>query len=181
MLIVKKEIDSLKEIHNQVEKLLVTLTSSLQIILGGTSFEKATMEKIRVKILKDTVNVSEKLMEVITPYIVELNEENIEIIVVDKNGGLENVAVDLYYEDEKESEYSTDADGKTYINAPEINHDNYFTLRISKDEYYSYWDNNEITVTLMFRDSDNDLKIQMFRFCRSAKSFSNIITENKKF
>jgi hypothetical protein len=65
MSIVKKEIDSLKEIHNQVEKLLVTLTSSLQIILGGTVFEKATMEKIRVKILKDTVNVSERLMEVI--------------------------------------------------------------------------------------------------------------------
>ena len=65
MSIVKKEIDSLKEIHNQVEKLLVTLTSSLQIILGGASFEKATMEKIRAKILKDTVNISEKLMGVI--------------------------------------------------------------------------------------------------------------------
>jgi hypothetical protein len=65
MSIVKKEIDSLKEIHNQIEKLLVTLTSSLQIILGGASFEKAAMEKIRVKILKDTVNVSERLMGVI--------------------------------------------------------------------------------------------------------------------
>jgi hypothetical protein len=62
---IKKEIEELKDIHNQVEQLLVTLTSSLQIILSGASFKEDTKEKIRAKILKDTVSISEKLIDVI--------------------------------------------------------------------------------------------------------------------
>lgn len=65
MPVIRKEVDELKDIHNQVEKLLVTLTSSLQIIISGASFKEDTMEKIRAKILKDTVSVSERLIDVI--------------------------------------------------------------------------------------------------------------------
>ncbi len=65
MPVIRKEVDELKDIHNQVEKLLVTLTSSLQIIISGARFKEDTMEKIRAKILKDTVSVSERLIDVI--------------------------------------------------------------------------------------------------------------------
>jgi cytochrome c556 len=65
MSVIKKEIEELKDIHNQVEQLLVTLTSSLQIILSGAGFKDDTKEKVRTKILKDTVNISERLMDVI--------------------------------------------------------------------------------------------------------------------
>jgi hypothetical protein len=65
MPVIRKEVDELKDIHNQVEKLLVTLTSSLQLIISGARFKEDTMEKIRAKILKDTVSVSERLIDVI--------------------------------------------------------------------------------------------------------------------
>lgn len=65
MPVIKEEIEELKEIHQQVEKLIVVLTSSLQIILSGTSFEESAKEKIRAQILKDAVRISERLADVI--------------------------------------------------------------------------------------------------------------------
>ena len=66
MPVIRKEVNELKDIHKQVEKLIVTLTSSLQIILSGAHFEETAMEKIRAKILKETVSISEKLIDVIS-------------------------------------------------------------------------------------------------------------------
>jgi len=65
MPVIRKEVDELRDVHKQVEQLLVALTSSLQIILGGTRFEEDVKERISAKILKDTVSISERLVDVI--------------------------------------------------------------------------------------------------------------------
>lgn len=65
MPVLRKEIVELKDIHKQVEKLLVTLTSSLQIIISGVRLKEEAKDKLRTKILKDTVSISEKLVNVI--------------------------------------------------------------------------------------------------------------------
>lgn len=65
MPVIRKEVDELRDVHKQVEQLLVALTSSLQIILGGARFEEDVKERISAKILKDTVSIIERLVDVI--------------------------------------------------------------------------------------------------------------------
>ena len=66
MPVIRKEIDDIKDIQKQVEQLLVTLTSSLQIIISGVTLKEDATEKLRIKILKDTVSISERLAHVIS-------------------------------------------------------------------------------------------------------------------
>lgn len=67
MPVIRKEIIDLKDIQKQVEQLLVSLKSSLQIIISGVTLkEDATTEKLRIKILKDIVSISERLAHVIS-------------------------------------------------------------------------------------------------------------------
>ncbi len=66
MSIIRKEVIELKDIQKQVEQLLVTLTSSLQIIISGVTLKEDATEKLRIKILKDTVSISDRLAHVIS-------------------------------------------------------------------------------------------------------------------
>ncbi|UCD14027.1 MAG: hypothetical protein JSW60_01005 [Thermoplasmatales archaeon] len=101
-----------------------------------------------------------KLMEVISPSIVESGKENIEVSVISKYGGLENAIIETYYEGSKQSEYITDSNGHTYIYAPSINNDNYFSVYVNKDGYSTYAE-EEIIISLFARDLDSDLEISV--------------------
>lgn len=102
-----------------------------------------------------------KLMEVIAPSIVEPGQENIEVSILSKNGGLDNVTIVSYYEESDYYEYYTDHNGKAYITAPLMNHDNYFSLYLTKEEYDIYSADKEIKITLFARDLEFDLGINV--------------------
>jgi len=103
----------------------------------------------------------QKLMEVINPFIVEPGKENVEIKVITKHGGLEGVSIDLYYEGQNYAEYTTDENGKTYINTPEITNDNYFYIIVEKENYSTYTLDDEIIISLFERDFASDLNINV--------------------
>lgn len=103
----------------------------------------------------------QKLMEVINPFIVEPGKEDVEIKVISKQGGLEEVSIELYYEGQKYAEYITDENGKTYMDTPSINNDNYFSLYVKKDGYRTYSDEEEIIISLFVCDFVFDLEIKV--------------------
>lgn len=103
-----------------------------------------------------------QLMEIIYPSIVESEEKNIDITVVGKNGGLDNVTLEVYYEDIKHTEYMTDYEGHAVISAPLLNNENYFSLYISKEGYSTYNSNKKIIISLFTRDLGSDLDIAMY-------------------
>jgi len=103
----------------------------------------------------------QKLMEVINPFIVEPGKEDVEIKVISKQGGLEEVSIELYYEGQKYAEYITDENGKTYIDTPSINNDNYFSLYVKKDGYRTYSDKEEIIISLFVCDFVSDLEMKV--------------------
>lgn len=106
-------------------------------------------------------NFGLKLIDITYPFIVETGEENIEINVFSKNGGLENVTLEVYYEESKQSEFKTDINGNAYIQIPLINNDNYFSILVSKNGYRTYNDNNEIIINFFTRDLNHDLEISI--------------------
>ncbi len=96
-------------------------------------------------------DLDQKLMVVVNPFIVEPGEENVEIEVINRSGGLESVSIELYYEDQQRN-YSTDENGKAYINTPTINNDNYFYIIVKKENYSTYTLDDEIIISLFERD-----------------------------
>lgn len=102
----------------------------------------------------------QKLMEVINPFIVEPGKEDVEIKVISKQGGLEEVSIELYYEGQKYAEYITDENGKTYMDTPSINNGNYFSLYVKKDGYRTYSD-EEIIISLFVCDFVFDLEMKV--------------------
>ncbi len=134
----------------------VLVTTNYGLIVNKTGYtSNSTMITIH------EAGLGLKLMEVINPSIVEPGEEDIEISVLSKNGGLENVTLEVYYEDSKHDEYTTDSNGKAYITSPLIDHNNYFSLYVSKDGYDAYSAEKEIKVTLFARDLGSDLEIKL--------------------
>jgi hypothetical protein len=103
----------------------------------------------------------QKLMEVINPFIVEPGKENVEIKVITKHGGLEGVSIDLYYEGQKYAEYTTDENGKAYMDVPAINNDNYFSLIVEKEGYSTYYSEKEFIISLFERDFASDLEMNV--------------------
>ncbi len=139
----------------------VTLTAPDVLITTnyGISVNKTGHKSNSTMVTINEVGLGLKLMEVIHPSIVEPGKANIEVSVISKYGGLENVTIEVYYEDSKHSEYKTNSEGKAYINAPSMNNDNYFSLYVSKDGYSTYSGEKEITVSSFARDLGPDLDI----------------------
>ena len=134
----------------------VLVTTNYGIIVNKTGYKSnSTMITI------NEADLGLKLMEIINPYIVEPGEKDIEITVISKNGGLENVSIDLYYEDSKLSEYKTDNNGKAYITSPSIDNDNYFSLLVSKTGYETYSSEEEIIISLFEQNLASDLNIKL--------------------
>ena len=133
----------------------VLVTTNYGIFVNKTGY-KSTSSMIAIQ----EAGLGQQLMEVITPYIVEPGEENIKIKVIDLNGGLPNVTLEVYYEGEKRSERLTDNTGEAYLTAPTIRHNDYFTLYVSKEGYQTYDGESDIQIGLLARTSDNDLDIQ---------------------
>lgn len=139
----------------------VTLTAPDVLV---TTNYKAIVNKTGYRLNSTMVTINEadlglKLMEVINPSIVEPGEENIEINVISKYGGLENVTIDVYYEGQRHSEHVTDNNGTAYITAPSINNNHYFLIYVSKDGYDMYSAEGEIKVSLFARELSFDLEI----------------------
>ncbi len=141
----------------------VTLTAPDVLITTnhGISVNKTGHKTNSTMITINEVDRGMKLMEVIHPSIVEPGEANIEVNVIGKYGNLENVTIEIYYENSKYSEYKTDSEGRAYIHAPSINNDNYFSLYVSKDGYSTYNAEKEITLSLFARDLGSDLEITL--------------------
>ncbi|UCF11756.1 MAG: hypothetical protein JSW06_06810 [Thermoplasmatales archaeon] len=127
----------------------------------GISVNKTGYKSNSTMITINEVDLGLKLMEVIHPSIVEPGVANIEVNVIGKYGSLENVTIEIYYENSKYSEYKTDRKGRVSIQAPSINNDNYFSLYVSKDGYSMYNVEKEITVSLFSRDLGSDLEISL--------------------
>ena len=106
-------------------------------------------------------DIDQKLMVVVNPFIVEPRAENVEIEVINRSGGLEGVSIELYYEDQQCNNYSTDENGKAYINTPAINNDNYFYIIVEKENYSTYTLDDEIIIGLFERDFAADLKMNV--------------------
>ena len=141
----------------------VTLTAPDVLITTnyGISVNKTGHKSNSTMVTINEVGLGLKLMEVIHPSIVEPGKANIEVSVISKYGGLENVTIEVYYEDSKHSEYKTNSEGKAHINVPSMNNDNYFSLHVSKDGYSTYSGEKEIKISLFARDLDSDLKITL--------------------
>jgi hypothetical protein len=134
----------------------VLVTTNYGLFVNKTGY-RSNATTITVK----EANKGLKLMEIINPYIVEPGKENIEIKVIGKHGGLENVTLEIYYENTKHSEYKTNGDGKTYIKTPMVNNDNYFMLCVYKEGYRTYTGDKCIRISLSTRDLTSNLKIKL--------------------
>lgn len=137
----------------------VTLTAPDVLITTnyGISVNKTDYKSNSKMVTINDESIGSKLMEVIYPSIVEPNEENIDISVIGKNDGLENVTINLYYEDIKYSQYKTDINGNAIIHAPSINNDHYFSLYFYKEGYKTYYVDKEIKINLFTRDLNSNL------------------------
>jgi len=127
----------------------------------GISAKKTGYTSNSVMVMIHEANAGVKLMELIAPSIVEPGQENIEVSVINKNGGLDDVIIELFYEGEKLNEYTTDDNGKAYINVPFMNHDNYFSLYLTKEEYDTYGTDKEFEIILFESYFDQDLGINI--------------------
>jgi len=132
----------------------VLVTTNYGIIVNKTGHKSMT-SMVTIK----EAGLGLQLMEVIHPSIVESEEENIEISVIGKNGGLDNVTLEIYYEELKYSEYKTDYEGNAFISAPSLHNVNYFSILINKDGYSTYSRDNEIIINLFERDFTSNLHI----------------------
>lgn len=132
----------------------VLVTSTYGITVNKTGYKSSLF---MITIQDD--QKGQMLMEVIAPSIVEPGEEQVEIQVISSTGGLENVEIDVYYEDQLYGEYFTDADGKAFILCPLINTDNYFLLDVEKEGYQTYYSEEEFMISLFERDLTADLKM----------------------
>lgn len=103
-------------------------------------------------------DVGNRLMEVIYPFIIESGSEKTKIHVIDKYGGLANVTIYSYYENNKFSQYTTDSNGTAEIQIPLINNNNYFSLAVEKNGYKIY-DDTEIVINFFAKNLDNNLEI----------------------
>jgi len=103
----------------------------------------------------------QKLMEVIAPFIVEPGKENVEIKVINSHGNLEGVSITIYYEGQNYAEYTTDENGNGYIDAPFINNENFFSLEMKKENYSTYYSEEEYIVNLFEREFTNDLDMNV--------------------
>ncbi|MCJ2533769.1 MAG: carboxypeptidase-like regulatory domain-containing protein, partial [Candidatus Thermoplasmatota archaeon] len=88
-------------------------------------------------------------------------KENVEIKVITKHGGLEGVSIGLYYEGQDYTEYTTDENGKAYMDVPSINNDNYFSLIVEKEGYSTYYLEEEFVISLFERDFASDLDMNV--------------------
>jgi hypothetical protein len=123
----------------------VLVTTSYGVFVNKTGY-KSNSTMVTIK----ECNKGMKLMEIICPLIVEPGKDDVEVKVVSKQGGLENVSVELYYENSRHS-YKTDYNGIAYIKTPSIRNDNYFFLEFWKDGYLTY-NEEKIKINLMTRD-----------------------------
>jgi hypothetical protein len=135
----------------------VLVTTNYGITVNKTGYKSST-----TMITINEADLGLQLMEVIYPSIVESEEKNIDITVLGKNGGLDNVTLEVYYEQLKHTEYTTDYEGNAYISAPLLNNDNYFSLHISKEGYNTYSSDKEIIISLFTRDLGSDLDIAVY-------------------
>ena len=101
------------------------------------------------------------LMDVIYPYIVQSGEKDVKITIIGSNGGIENVNLELYYEDEIYCSYKSDENGNIYIDAPKINNDNYFTITVGKNGYNTYYSIQQFEISLFITDFNSDLYINV--------------------
>jgi len=128
---------------------LVTTNYGLSVTKSGF-IENSTVIKIIDK------NIGIKLMELINPFIIEAGKEYLEILIINKNGGLENVTIYAYYEGIKYGEYTTSEDGYATIETPLINTENYFSLDVYKEGYKRYYD-DEIIINFFAKDLEYNL------------------------
>jgi hypothetical protein len=105
-------------------------------------------------------NLGIKLMEVIYPFIVEPGEKNISIKTISGIGNLENVTIEVYYENILQDVYLTDFNGIALIEAPLINYDYFFTLNVYKSQYKTY-DDEETVINLFALEFDYDLELSV--------------------
>lgn len=135
-----------------VPDLLVTTSYKISVNKTGYSSNATT-------ITIQENNVGQKLMELIAPSIVEPDTHDIEIHILGKQEDLSEVSIDLYYEQTKIEEYTTDEHGRAYISSPVIHNDHYFTLVFEKEEYDTYNSDNEVVISLLTRTCENELAI----------------------
>jgi hypothetical protein len=133
----------------------VLYTTNFGISVNKTGYLSNTTT---IKVIENGLGL--QLMDVIYPFIIEAGTETVEISVFGLDGGLENVSIIIYYEDEKIREYKTNMNGIVDVSPPIINNDNYFSLIISKDRYKRY-DDSEIIINFFARDLESDLEISI--------------------
>ncbi|RLF35639.1 MAG: hypothetical protein DRN08_02720 [Thermoplasmata archaeon] len=136
----------------------VLVTTNCGIYVNKTGYRSnSTMVTIH------DVGLGVRLMEVVVPCIVEPGKRDLEVDVVDENGfPLGDVMVEVYYEDKKYSEYTTDTHGRAYVSAPEINDSRYFLLTVSKPGYDTVSWKKQIKIFLLPRGSDHYLNLELF-------------------
>jgi len=130
----------------------VLVTTNYGIMVNKTGYRSYSS-----MITVNDEDLGQKLMEVINPSLVEPEKEDVEIHIISKKGNLEDVSIDLYYEGQKYAEYTTDDDGKAYIDTPIINNENYFSIIVKKDGYSTYYSEDEFIISLLKRDFADDL------------------------
>ncbi len=154
--------NSAKHVSDSNGKVNLTAPDVLVITNYGITVNKTGHKANTTMVTIKEADLGVKLMEVIYPSIVESEEKNIEINVIGKNGGLDNVSLEVYYENIKHTGYTTDFEGNAFINAPVLNNDNYFSIYISKDGYSTYNNDKEILISLFSRDLGSDLDIAVY-------------------
>ncbi len=98
-----------------------------------------------------------QLMELIAPSILPPNQENIDIMVQGITTGIPNVLIELYYNDSKIQEYTTDATGTATISTPALTETNSCYLIFTKNRYQTFTGTTTHTITLINNSASENL------------------------
>jgi len=130
----------------------VLVTTNYGLTVNKTGY-KSSSSMITI----NSENLGEKLMEIVNPFIVEPGSENVEIKVISEQGGVQGAKIDVYYEGTNIETNTTDENGKTYIDIPMINSDNYISVFFQKEGYSTYNEDEEIIITLFEKEFIYDM------------------------
>jgi hypothetical protein len=130
----------------------VLVTTSYKIIANKTGY---VSDSKTVSIVES--NLGNKLMEIICPLIVEPGQQDIEVETLGIYGQIENVKIELYYQNELLGSYSTNNNGVAYIDAPIVEDDNYLSLVATKQGYKTYNYDEGIIISLIEKKFDKNL------------------------
>jgi len=151
----------------------ILVTSNYGLVVNKSGYESNT-----TFLTVHEAGAGEQLLVLIAPSIVE----PLTLLTVQcsgLHGGIEDVQVRLWYEEQMIANYTTTNSGRVSFNAPFLNILNYCTIEVEKEGYATYDDTDEIQIWLVPRDENISLVLTPSSSEITENSLLTLTVENE--